>query len=288
MKKAGNQVAGQRKPSWLKVKMPIGSSYHDVYKKLKNRNINTICVSGKCPNIGQCWEHQTATYMILGDICTRACGYCNVKTGKGAPPDGEEPAQIAGSVKEFGLKHVVITSVDRDDLDDLGAEHWEMTIRQIKKDNPEVTIEALIPDFQGKENLIEKVLNTRPEVVSHNLETVRRLTPEVRSRAQYHLSLKVIKQISDAGVRAKSGIMVGLGETDEEVYETMDDLLENGCEVMTLGQYLQPSPGNLEVKRFVTPGQFEEYERTGLEKGFKFVESAPLVRSSYHAHKHLQ
>lgn len=286
--KADKKLSGQQKPSWLKVKMPIGSSYHDVYKKLKSKNINTICVSGRCPNIGECWEHKTATYMILGDICTRSCGYCNVKTGKGTLPDPEEPTRIAESVKEFGIKHVVITSVDRDDLDDLGAGHWERTIKAIKEKNPKVTMEALIPDFQGEAALIRKVLNPRPEVVAHNLETVRRLTPLVRSRAQYNLSLKVIKQISEAGVRAKSGIMVGLGETDDEVYETMDDLLENGCEVMTLGQYLQPTPNNLKVQRFVTPNQFTAYEKIALEKGFKFVESAPLVRSSYHAQKHIQ
>ncbi|MFO8053831.1 MAG: lipoyl synthase [Bacteroidales bacterium] len=285
--KRQQQKHSRRKPDWLKVKTPIGSSYSSVYKMLKEKHVNTICISGKCPNIGECWSKKTATYMILGDICSRACHFCNVKTGRGAPPDKAEPGNIAEAVKESGMKHIVLTSVDRDDLADLGAAHWINVIRAVKASTPEVTIEALIPDFQGNTGLIEQLTLSGAEIISHNLETVQSLTPEVRSAANYKRSLAVIQQIAGSQAKAKSGIMVGLGETDAQVYETMDDLLNAGCKIMTIGQYLQPTPKHLEVKRYVTPGQFREYERTGLEKGFRHVESAPLVRSSYHAHKHL-
>lgn len=280
-------ISSRRKPEWLKVKTPIGSSYSDVYKLLNKHGIHTICTSGKCPNIAECWSSKTATFMILGDICTRACKFCNVKTGRGEAPDASEPQHIAESVKTLGIKHVVLTSVDRDDLPDLGAGHWADVIREIKDQNPQVTMEALIPDFQGKPELIAKVIETGPEVISHNLETVQELTPGVRSRASYHSSLEVIRQIAASSSRAKSGIMVGLGETDSQVYQTMDDLLEAGCEIFTIGQYLQPTRENLPVERYVTPAVFKEYKRIGLEKGFRHVESSPLVRSSYHAQKHL-
>ncbi|MCF8331692.1 MAG: lipoyl synthase [Bacteroidales bacterium] len=281
-------VNSRRKPDWLKVKNPIGSSYSEVYKLLNEQHVHTICVSGKCPNIGECWSNKTATFMILGDVCTRACKFCNVKTGKGEQPDPEEPKHIAHSVKSLGVKHVVLTSVDRDDLPDLGVGHWCNVIREIKQQNPDVTMEALIPDFQAKAELVQKVIDTGVEVISHNLETVRSLTESVRSRAKYESSLKVIQQIAQSPARAKSGIMVGLGETDQEVYECMDDLLEEGCEVLTIGQYLQPTRKHLEVNRYVSPGKFKQYEQTGLQKGFCHVESSPLVRSSYHAHKHIK
>lgn len=280
-------VQSRRKPEWLKVKTPIGSSYGDVYTTLRDKNIHTICVSGKCPNIGECWGNKTATFMILGDTCTRACKFCHVKTGRGPAPDSQEPQHIADAVKELGIAHVVLTSVDRDDLPDLGAGHWVAVIKAIQEQHPEVTIEALIPDFQGDTQRIQQVIDTGIAVISHNLETSRRLTRQVRSRARYETSLQVIRQVAKSPVRAKSGIMVGLGETDDEVYEAMDDLLAEGCEVITIGQYLQPTPKHLAVQRYVTPGQFAEYRRVGLQKGFRHVESAPLVRSSYHAHKHV-
>lgn len=281
-------VNSRRKPDWLKVKTPIGSSYGEVYKLFKNKHVNTICVSGKCPNLGECWENKTATFMILGNTCTRSCKFCNVNTGRGETPDAEEPLHIAQTVKELNILHVVLTSVDRDDLKDLGASHWVRVIREIKKQNPGVSMEALIPDFQGKPELIQKIIDTGIEVISHNLESTRKITPKVRSRASYDQSLKVVRQISESPSRAKSGIMVGIGETDEQVYQTMDDLRAAGCEIMTIGQYLQPSTHNIEVQRYVTPEKFKEYEQTGLKKGFRHIESAPLVRSSYHAQKHIQ
>lgn len=226
--------------------------------------------------------------MILGNTCTRSCKFCNVNTGRGETPDSEEPVNIAQTVQELNIKHVVLTSVDRDDLEDLGASHWVEVIREIKKQNPKVSMEALIPDFQGKPELIQKIIDTGIEVISHNLETTREITPKVRSKASYNQSLEVVRQIAQSPSKAKSGIMVGIGETDEQIYETMDDLLAAGCEIMTIGQYLQPAAHNIEVHRYVTPGKFKEYEQTGLKKGFRHVESAPLVRSSYHAHKHIQ
>ncbi len=282
-----NTISSRRKPNWLKVKTPIGSSYSDVYKLLNKHNIHTICTSGKCPNIAECWSNKTATFMILGDTCTRACKFCNVKTGRGEAPDASEPQHIAESIATLDIKHVVLTSVDRDDLPDQGAGHWAEVIKKIKQQNPEVTMEALIPDFQGIKELIAKVIEAQPEVISHNLETVRELTPSVRSRASYETSLKVIRQISASASRPKSGIMVGLGETDQQVYQTMDDLLEAGCEIFTIGQYLQPGRRNLPVERYVSPATFKEYKRMAMKKGFRHVESSPLVRSSYHAQKHI-
>lgn len=250
--------------------------------------MHTICSSGLCPNRNECWGCGTATFMIGGDICTRSCKFCNVKTGRPLPLDPKEPENIADSVNSLHLKHAVITSVDRDDLPDLGASHWVEVIKAVKAKNPNTTMEVLIPDFQGRKELIFTILEAHPEVVSHNLETVRRLSGSVRSRATYNISLKVIRQIADYGIIAKSGIMLGLGETRDEIIETMDDLRDAGCSVMTIGQYLQPSRANIEVSEYVHPDIFTEYRQTGKEKGFAHVESAPLVRSSYHAERHVK
>ncbi len=281
------QKRSRRKPDWLKIKVAKGKEYISVKDIVNRHKLHTICTSGHCPNLHECWGRGTATLMILGDICTRSCKFCNVKTGKPLPADYQEPERVAESVRLLKLKHCVLTSVDRDDLDDLGAEIWALTIREIKKQNPGTTIEGLIPDFDARKELIEKVAAEKPEILSHNLETVRRLTPLTRSRAKYDTSLKTLEIIAQTGVVPKSGIMVGLGEKPEEVFEVMDDLLAVGVKVMTIGQYLQPTKKHLEVVEYVTPEQFKEYERVGLEKGFKYVESGPLVRSSYHAEKHI-
>ncbi len=278
-----------RKPDWLKISLPQGKQYLDVREIIARKGLHTICVSGKCPNLSECWGRGTASFMILGDVCTRACRFCSVKTGS---PQGivdwNEPDRLAESIEKMNLKHCVITSVDRDDLPDLGAGFWATTIKRVKERNPEVTIETLIPDFNGIEELIYKVIEVGPEIISHNMETVRRLTPKVRSRAKYDVSLKTIETVAKSGkAKPKSGIMVGLGETEEEILETMDDLINVGCQVLTIGQYLQPTRKHLTVKEFVTPEQFRKYKIIGLEKGFKFVESGPLVRSSYHAERHV-
>ena len=278
-----------RKPDWLKISLPQGKQYLDVREIIARKGLHTICVSGKCPNLSECWGRGTASFMILGDICTRACRFCSVKTGS---PQGivdwGEPDRLAESIEKMNLKHCVITSVDRDDLPDCGAGFWATTIRRVKERNPEVTIETLIPDFNGESALIYKVIEAGPEIISHNMETVRRLTPKVRSRAKYDVSLKTIETIAKSGkVKPKSGMMVGLGETEEEVLETMDDLINVGCQVLTIGQYLQPTRKHLTVKEYVSPEQFRKYKTIGLEKGFKFVESGPLVRSSYHAERHV-
>ncbi len=277
-----------RKPSWLKINIPSGKEYKGVREIVESNKLNTICTSGHCPNMHECWGRGTATLMILGDICTRSCKFCNVKTGKPLPADLEEPKRVANSVKLMKLKHCVLTSVDRDDMNDLGAGIWAETVRQVKLINPETTIETLIPDFDGREDLIKVVVDSGAEVTSHNLETVRRLTPQTRSRAKYDLSLKTLEIIAKSNTVAKSGIMVGIGETPEEVYELMDDLLAVGVEVITIGQYLQPTKKHLEVLEYVTPEQFKEYEIAGKEKGFKHIESSPLVRSSYRAEKHVE
>jgi len=277
-----------RKPDWLKIKVPKGKQYVEVKDIIKNHKLHTICTSGRCPNMEECWGRGTATLMILGDICTRACGFCNVKTGRPLPADWKEPIRVAESVKLMKLKHCVLTSVDRDDLEDGGAGIWAMTVREIKKLNPETTLETLIPDFDGNEDLINIVIDSGPEVISHNLETVRRITPWARSRAKYDTSLKTLEIVAKSKSVSKSGIMVGLGETKEEVFETMDDLRNVGVEVLTIGQYLQPTKKHLKVKEFVTPEVFEEYRQIGLKKGFRFVESSPLVRSSYRAEKHVK
>lgn len=276
----------ERLPRWMKMQMPKGESYSRVKNLVAQHGLHTICTSGNCPNIGECWNRGTATFMILGEICTRNCKFCGVKTGKPLPPDPEEPRKIAESVKIMKLKHAVITSVDRDDLPDLGAGFWAETIREVKALNPETKIEVLIPDFQGKEALIAQVVEAAPEVISHNMETVERLTPLIRSAAKYRTSLEVIRFIAGSGLVAKSGIMLGLGETQDEVFHVMDDLREAGCRVMTIGQYLAPTRLHLPVKAYITPEQFEMYREIGLSKGFAFVESSPLVRSSYRAELH--
>lgn len=276
----------ERLPRWMKMQLPKGESYSKVKNLVAKHHLNTICTSGNCPNIGECWNRGTATLMILGDICTRNCKFCGVTTGKPFPPDPEEPTRIAETVKIMQLKHVVITSVDRDDLPDLGAGFWAETIREVKKQNPETKIEVLIPDFQAKYELIQKVIDAAPEVISHNMETVERLTPQIRSAAKYRTSLEVIQCISNSGIVAKSGIMLGLGEQEDEVFQVMDDLRAVGCKVLTIGQYLAPTLSHIPVKEYITPEQFEKYRTIGLEKGFSFVESSPLVRSSYRADAH--
>src|SRR5690606_15541455 len=274
-------------PDWLKIQLPSTGNYNWMNKTIRDHKLHTICTSGKCPNAAECWGNGTATFMILGDICTRACKFCNVKTGKPGPVDFKEPVRIARSIQIMKLKHAVITSVDRDDLPDGGAGIWVETILKVKEMNPGTTMEVLIPDFQGMTNLVQQVMDAQPEVISHNVETVRRLTPQIRSRAKYDVSMDVLKYIAAAGVVAKSGLMLGLGEKEEEVLETMDDLAAIGVSVLTVGQYLQPSPAHLKVEEYITPEQFKFYETEGLKRGFKFVESGPLVRSSYHAERHI-
>ena len=276
-----------KKPSWLKVKLPTGQEYTKVRQIVSEHKLNTICESGNCPNMGECWGAGTATFMILGNICTRSCGFCAVKTGRPLPADFEEPERVANSVKLMNLKHCVITSVDRDDLKDGGSIIWVETVKKVREFSPQTTMETLIPDFQGKWNNLQRIIDVAPEIVSHNLETVRRLTREVRIQAKYDRSLEVIKRLKEGGMRTKSGVMLGLGETREEVIETMQDLVNAGCDILTLGQYLQPTPKHLPVKEFVTPTQFAEYKEIGLKLGFRYVESGPLVRSSYHAEKHM-
>jgi lipoyl synthase len=275
-----------RKPEWLKIRLPRGEEFAKVNSLVKKYQVHTICTSGNCPNHADCWERGTATLMILGDTCTRSCKFCNVTTGKPLPVDPDEPVNVACTVKELKLKHCVLTSVDRDDLPDGGASHWAESILAVKRSNPMTTIETLIPDFDGKKELIRLVIDAGPEVISHNLETVRRLTPLIRSRAKYDTSLSVLKYIAERQVTAKSGIMLGLGETHPEILQTMDDLLAAGCKVFTIGQYLQPTRLNFPVQEYITPKKFEELKQIGLTKGFDFVESGPLVRSSYHAERH--
>jgi len=267
--------------------LPKADDYAHIRQYLKANQLHTICESGQCPNQGECWGNKTATFMILGDICTRSCRFCATKTGKPLPPDLDEPVKLASAVNKLGLKHCVLTSVDRDDLDDGGASVWAACVAEIKKQCPDTTVEILIPDFQLNFDSLDKIIAVKPEVVSHNMETVRRLTPLIRNKAIYDRSLKVLKYLSDNGVVTKSGIMLGLGETEEEIYEVMDDLLKVGCQIMTIGQYLQPTKHHLEVKDYVHPDVFDKYKKVGLEKGFRFVESGALVRSSYHAEKHV-
>lgn len=282
-----SEVDFRRKPEWLKIRLPRGFKTSQVVGLLNEHNIHTICSSGMCPNKAECWGNGTATFMIGGNICTRNCRFCNVATGKPLPLDPGEISDIVSSVKALRLKHVVITSVDRDDLDDCGAGHWASMIRTLKNECPGVTMEVLIPDFKGRLDLVDKVIAEKPDIISHNMETVRRLTSEVRCYATYDTSLSVIRHIAGSGIRAKSGIMLGLGETREEILETMDDLLSAGCEVMTIGQYLQPTKNHYRLQEYVTPETFEEYGRIGRMKGFRHIESAPMVRSSYHAERHV-
>ncbi len=277
----------QRLPHWMKMKMPKGENYSKVKNLVEKHGLHTICTSGNCPNIGECWSRGTATFMILGDICTRRCKFCAVKSGSPLPPDLKEPERVAESVRVMGVKHCVITSVDRDDLDDQGAEIWARTITEVKRVNPGTRLEVLIPDFRGKTELIQQVIDAGPDVISHNLETTERLTPFVRFASKYRRSLDVISYIAQNFKIAKSGIMLGLGETYEEVLQTMDDLREAGCKVMTIGQYLAPTPQHMPVVEYIEPRMFAEYRKIGLEKGFSFVESAPLVRSSYRAEQHV-
>ena len=276
-----------RKPEWLKISISANAKYAETKKIVDTHKLHTICSSGRCPNMGECWGKGTATFMICGAICTRSCKFCNTCTGKPLPLDENEPANVAESIRLMRLNHAVITSVDRDDLEDLGASHWTKTLLKIKEINPETTIEALIPDFQGKKDLISQVISARPDILSHNMETVRRISPMVRSVAKYDTSLSVIKLISESGITAKSGIMVGLGESKDEVLQTMDDLLEAGCKILTIGQYLQPTHKHYPVAEYITPEQFLKYKTIGEKKGFQTVESVPLVRSSYHAEKHI-
>ena len=275
------------KPKWLRVKLPTGKEYKEVREIVSEHKLHTICESGHCPNLGECWGAGTATFMILGNSCTRSCGFCNVATGKPLEVDVFEPGRVANSVKLMGVKHAVITSVDRDDLPDGGSEIWAQTVRAIRQQSPGTTLETLIPDFAGKWENLMPIIQVAPEIVSHNLETVRRMTKEVRIQAKYDRSLEVLRRLRKAGIKTKSGIMMGLGETVEEVIEAMDDLRSVDCQVLTLGQYLQPSPKHLPVAEFIHPDVFTELKTIGLEKGFRFVESGPLVRSSYHAEKHL-
>ncbi|HSR60921.1 MAG TPA: lipoyl synthase [Robiginitalea sp.] len=276
------------KPKWLRVKLPTGKKYTQLRGLVDTYNLNTICTSGSCPNMGECWGEGTATFMILGNVCTRSCGFCGVKTGRPGPVDWAEPEKVARSIKIMGIKHAVITSVDRDDLKDMGSILWAETVKAIRRMNPDTTLETLIPDFQGVEKHLDRILGVAPEVISHNVETVRRLTREVRIQAKYDRSLGVLRYLKDQGARrTKSGIMLGLGETRDEVLQTLEDLRGAGVDVVTIGQYLQPTRKHLPVTAFVTPEQFEAYREIGLELGFRHVESGALVRSSYHAHKHI-
>lgn len=276
-----------KKPKWLRVKLPTGENYRKVRSLVDEHKLHTICESGSCPNMGECWGEGTATFMILGNICTRSCGFCAVKTGRPEEVDIYEPGKVAQSVKIMHVKHAVITSVDRDDLKDGGAEIWSQTVRAIRQQSPGTTMETLIPDFAGNWENLQILIDAAPEIVSHNLETVRRLTKAVRIQAKYDRSLEVLFRLKKGGMRTKSGIMLGLGETDEEIIETMEDLRSVNVDILTIGQYLQPTPKHLPIAEFVSPERFEKYRVLGLEMGFRYVESGPLVRSSYHAEKHL-
>ncbi|MGB5322962.1 lipoyl synthase [Lutimonas sp.] len=281
-------VPRTKKPEWLRVKLPVGKKYTDLRSLVDKYKLNTICTSGSCPNMGECWGEGTATFMILGNICTRSCGFCGVKTGKPETVEWDEPEKVARSIHLMKIKHAVITSVDRDDLRDGGSIIWAETVEAIRRTNPNTTLETLIPDFRGIKNNIDRIIEVAPEVISHNLETVRRLTREVRIQAQYDRSLEVLAYLKDSGQqRTKSGIMLGLGEKEEEVIETLHDLYKAKVDIVTIGQYLQPSKQHLPVHEFITPAQFDKYKEIGLKLGFKYVESGALVRSSYRAEKHL-
>jgi lipoic acid synthetase len=276
-----------KKPNWLRVKLPTGENYKHVRNLVDNYKLHTICESGNCPNMGECWGAGTATFMILGNICTRSCSFCAVKTGHPTEIDWDEPNRVAEAVKLMEVKHAVLTSVDRDELKNGGSMVWAATIRKIREVSPSTTLETLIPDFKGNMDAVDDIVAVAPEVVSHNMETVKRLYRLVRPQAKYDRSLAVIKRLKEGGMRTKSGFMVGLGETQEEVFELMDDLVANGCDVLTIGQYLQPTKMHLEVAEYITPETFALYKEEGLRRGFKYVESGPLVRSSYHAERHL-
>ncbi|NHF60786.1 lipoyl synthase [Flavobacteriaceae bacterium TP-CH-4] len=283
-----NVAPPKGKPKWLRVKLPTGKKYTQLRGLVEKYDLHTICTSGSCPNMGECWGEGTATFMILGNVCTRSCGFCGVKTGRPEQVDWAEPEKVARSIKIMGIKHAVITSVDRDDLKDMGSIMWAETVKAIRRMNPETTLETLIPDFQGVERHLDRIIEVAPEVVSHNMETVKRLTREVRIQAKYERSIEVLRYLHVNGVnRTKSGIMLGLGELEEEVIETMEDLRNANVDVVTIGQYLQPSKKHLPVKEFILPEQFKKYEEIGLKMGFRHVESGALVRSSYKAHKHI-
>ena len=279
---------GRRLPAWLKMQRASGENYSMGKNVVEKNHLHTICTSGNCPNIGECWNAGTATFMILGDICTRSCKFCATKTGKPLPPDQDEPERLAESIKKMRLRHCVITSVDRDDLPDGGASFWADTIKRVKKVNPETTIESLIPDFDGRYENIQKVIDAAPDVISHNIETVRRLTPFIRTKAKYDRSLDVIRYISEKGRVAKSGFMLGLGESEQEIMQTIRDLYETGCKILTIGQYLQPALEYMEVEEYISPEKFEGYRIEALKLGFSVVESSPLVRSSFHAENHVK
>jgi lipoyl synthase len=276
------------KPDWLKVDIAGGGKYSEMKNLVKEHGLHTICESGKCPNIGECWGVGTATFMIGGNTCTRSCQFCNVATGAGEPLDATEPFKVAQSISIMGIKHAVVTSVDRDDLKDGGSEHWAKTVLEIRKWNPDTTLETLIPDFQGRTDQLDNVIDVHPEIVSHNIETVRRLSREVRVQAKYDRSMEVLKYLRDKGMKTKSGLMLGMGETEEEIRETLADLRAVGVDIITMGQYLQPTPRHLKVDRYVTPEEFAKYKDWADAMGYEFVESGPLVRSSYHAEKHLK
>ncbi|MBU2973679.1 MULTISPECIES: lipoyl synthase [Zobellia] len=283
-----NVIPPKGKPKWLRVKLPTGKKYTQLRGLVDKYDLHTICTSGSCPNMGECWGEGTATFMILGNVCTRSCGFCGVQTGRPDTVDWAEPEKVARSIKIMGIKHAVITSVDRDDLKDMGSIIWAETVKAIRRMNPNTTLETLIPDFQGIERHLDRIIEVGPEVVSHNMETVKRLTREVRIQAKYERSLEALRYLRANGVnRTKSGIMLGLGELEEEVIETMRDLRDANVDVVTIGQYLQPSKKHLPVKEFILPEQFKKYEEIGLEMGFRHVESGALVRSSYKAHKHI-
>lgn len=276
-----------KKPPWLKVKLPTGQNYRNVRQIVDNNKLHTICESGNCPNMGECWGEGTATFMILGNICTRSCSFCAVATGRPKAVDLAEPMRVAEAIKLMGVKHAVLTSVDRDELKDGGSIIWAETVRAVRKINPQTTMETLIPDFKGKFDCVDRIIEVHPEVVSHNMETVARLNRLVRPQAKYDRSLKVIEHLKKGGMRTKSGVMLGLGEKEDEVLTVMQDLVNHGCDVLTLGQYLQPTKMHIAVDAFITPDKFAEFKVAGLEMGFKYVESGPLVRSSYHAERHL-
>ena len=278
----------KKKPKWLRVKLPTGKKYTNLRKLVDKYDLHTICTSGSCPNMGECWSEGTATFMILGNVCTRSCGFCGVKTGRPETVDWDEPEKVARSIKLMDIKHAVVTSVDRDDLKDMGSIIWAETVKAIRRMNPSTTLETLIPDFQGVERNIDRIVEVAPEVVSHNMETVKRLTREVRIQAKYDRSLAVLEYLKKQGInRTKSGIMLGLGEKEEEVIQTLHDLRAADVDVVTIGQYLQPSKKHLPVQQFITPDQFKKYEEIGLDLGFRHVESSALVRSSYKAQKHI-
>lgn len=282
-----DSTAKIKKPKWLKVKLPTGKSYKNVRDLVTEHKLHTICESGNCPNMGECWGAGTATFMILGNVCTRSCGFCAVSTGRPEKVDVFEPGRVASSVKLMKVKHAVITSVDRDDLSDGGADTWVSTVKAIRRQSPETTLETLIPDFAGIWENLNKIIDVSPEIVSHNIETVRRLTKTIRVQAKYNRSLELLLRLKQGGMKTKSGLMLGLGETQEEVFETLEDLRSVKVDIVTLGQYLQPTPKHAPVEEFINPDQFEKYKEFGLKLGFRFVESGPLVRSSYHAEKHL-